>query len=45
MPTDTEALSKLLGCLYDAATDPCLWDPFLQQLAESTGARQRVCIA
>ena len=39
MPTDTEALSKLLGSLYDAATDPSLWDPFLQQLAESTEAR------
>ena len=39
MPMDTEALSKLLGSLYDAAANPILWEPFLQQLAGSTGAR------
>ena len=39
MPSDTGALSKLLGGLYDAAADPILWEPFLQQLADSTGAR------
>jgi DNA-binding CsgD family transcriptional regulator len=38
MPGD-ETLSKLLGSLYGAAADPALWDLFLQQLAESTGAR------
>ena len=39
MPMDAETLSKLLGSLYDAAADPILWEPFLQQLADSTGAR------
>jgi DNA-binding CsgD family transcriptional regulator len=38
MPLDTETLSRLLGCLYDAASDPSLWDLFLQKLAQSTGA-------
>ena len=33
-----ETLSKLLGSLYDAAADPCLWEPFLQDLARCTGA-------
>jgi DNA-binding CsgD family transcriptional regulator len=33
-----EALSKLLGSLYDAVADPCLWDAFLQKLAQNTGA-------
>ena len=37
LPGD-EILSKLLGSLYEAAADPTLWDLFLQQLAESTGA-------
>jgi DNA-binding CsgD family transcriptional regulator len=33
-----EALSKLLSSLYDAATDPTLWNPFLKQLAHDTRA-------
>jgi DNA-binding CsgD family transcriptional regulator/PAS domain-containing protein len=33
-----EVLSKLLTGLYDAATDPNLWDAFLQQLAPRVGA-------
>ncbi|MFZ0884828.1 MAG: helix-turn-helix transcriptional regulator [Candidatus Acidiferrales bacterium] len=33
-----EALSQLLGALYDAAADPSLWEPFLQQVAQLTGA-------
>jgi DNA-binding CsgD family transcriptional regulator len=39
MPATNETVSKLLGSLYDAAADPALWDLFLQQLAQSTGAR------
>jgi|HubBroStandDraft_6_1064221.scaffolds.fasta_scaffold35518_2 DNA-binding CsgD family transcriptional regulator len=39
MPATSETLSRLLGSLYDAAADPALWDPFLTQLAQSTGAR------
>jgi len=38
MPLSNEAISKLLGSLYDAAVDPNQWDPFLQQLAENTRA-------
>jgi len=30
------ALSNLLGGLYDAAADPTLWNPFLEQLALKT---------
>jgi DNA-binding CsgD family transcriptional regulator len=39
MLAGNETLSKLLGSLYDAAADPALWDLFLQQLTQSTGAR------
>ena len=38
MSVGPETLSKLLGNLYDAAADPCLWVTFLQELARSTGA-------
>jgi DNA-binding CsgD family transcriptional regulator len=38
MPLGAETVSKLLGSLYDAASDPNLWDSFLRQLAQSTGA-------
>lgn len=38
LPGD-ETLSKLLGSLYDAAANPAIWDLFLQQLAEGTGAQ------
>ena len=34
-----ETISKLLGSLYDAAANPTLWNPFLEQLAHNTGAR------
>jgi DNA-binding CsgD family transcriptional regulator len=37
LPSQQE-LSRLLGRLYDAAEDPNLWSPFLQQLAEVTSA-------
>jgi DNA-binding CsgD family transcriptional regulator len=37
LPGEQE-LSTLLGTLYDAAADPTLWTPFLQQLAHSTRA-------
>ena len=39
MPMDTEALSKLLGSLYDAAADPCHWNQFLRDLGRATGAQ------
>ena len=38
MPMDAETLSRLVGSLYEAAADPKLWDPFLQQLSHITGA-------
>jgi DNA-binding CsgD family transcriptional regulator len=34
----SEALSQLLGTLYEAVSDPALWERFLQQLGEQTGA-------
>jgi hypothetical protein len=37
LPGD-ETLSKLITCLYEAADDPDLWNPFLQQLAQITRA-------
>lgn len=37
LPSKQE-LSTLLGSLYDAAADPNLWAPFLQQLAQTTHA-------
>ena len=44
MPLDAEALSKLLGSLYDAAADPTLWEPYLQQLAQNTNARSAALV-
>ena len=44
MPMNTEALSKLLGSLYDAAADPNLWEPYLQQLALNTNARSAALV-
>ena len=38
MLPNSEALSQLVIDLYDAVSDPDLWKPFLQHLAESTGA-------
>jgi DNA-binding CsgD family transcriptional regulator len=38
LPSKQEQLSHLLGSLYDAAADPNLWAPFLQQLAQRTCA-------
>ena len=37
-------LFKLLGSLYDAAADPALWEPFLQQLADHTGAHSSAIV-
>jgi DNA-binding CsgD family transcriptional regulator len=37
LPSQQE-FSKLLGSLYDAAVEPELWSPFLQQLAQVTCA-------
>ena len=34
-----EVLSSLLGSLYDAASDPSLWESFLQQLTQSVRAQ------
>jgi DNA-binding CsgD family transcriptional regulator len=39
-----QALSDLLGTLYDAAADPNLWTPFLEQLAQSTKARSALLL-
>lgn len=33
-----QELSNLLAALYDAAADPSLWEPFIEQLAGKTGA-------
>jgi len=33
-----QKLSTILGMLYDAASDPSLWEPFIAQLAGNTGA-------
>jgi len=33
-----QGLSNLLAALYDAAADPSLWEPFIEQVAEKTGA-------
>lgn len=38
MLPSSEALSQLLGTLYDAASDPALWGQFLRLLGEKTGA-------
>lgn len=41
MLSSQEELSKILGFLYDAAADPSLWHPFIEQLGrhtEATGA-------
>src|SRR5208282_5228283 len=38
MPPSTQALSKLISGLYDAAGDSSLWNPFLRQLAQMTRA-------
>jgi DNA-binding CsgD family transcriptional regulator len=39
-----QALSNLLGSLYDAAADPNLWSLFLEQLAQSTQARSALLL-
>jgi DNA-binding CsgD family transcriptional regulator/PAS domain-containing protein len=41
---DREALSELLGTLYDAAANPALWEQFLAQLGRSTGATSAVLV-
>jgi DNA-binding CsgD family transcriptional regulator len=38
MLPSSETLSKLITCLYEAAGDPDLWNPFLQRLAQITRA-------
>jgi len=38
MLPSTDELSRLLGTLYDAATDPQLWGEFLGQLGKNVGA-------
>ena len=39
MAMGSEALSKLLGCLYEAAAAPCQWNQFLRDLGRATGAQ------
>jgi DNA-binding CsgD family transcriptional regulator/PAS domain-containing protein len=43
LPSQQE-LSHLLGALYDAAADPNLWTPFLQELSRSTEARSALLL-
>src|SRR5579863_9216969 len=38
MLSGDETLSSLIACLYEAAGDPDLWNPFLQRLAQVTRA-------
>jgi hypothetical protein len=38
MLSGDETLSSLIACLYEAAGDPDLWNPFLQRLAQITRA-------
>ena len=44
MLPNQQALSNLLGSLYDAAADPNLWSRFLEQLAQSTQARSALLL-
>jgi DNA-binding CsgD family transcriptional regulator/PAS domain-containing protein len=38
MLPSSEALSQLLGPLYEAASNPALWEDFLRRLGDKTGA-------
>ena len=38
MLPSTQVLTKLIGSVYDAATEPTLWKPFLEQLAKTSEA-------
>jgi DNA-binding CsgD family transcriptional regulator len=38
MLPSSETLSKLITCVYEAAGDPDLWNPFLKQLSQVTRA-------
>jgi DNA-binding CsgD family transcriptional regulator len=44
MLPSSDALSRLLGVLYDAATNPALWESFLRQLAETARARNAALV-
>lgn len=41
-PFDTEAVSRLIGSIYDAALDPALWRSVLPALADALGAERGV---
>lgn len=43
LPSDQE-LSRLIGCVYDAAADPTLWELFLEQLAKSSRAESAALV-
>jgi len=44
MLPSTDELSRLLGTLYDAASEPALWDEFLRQLASTTRSRSAALV-
>jgi len=44
MLPSSEVLSRLVGSLYDAASDPSLWSPFLGQLAADGRATSAVLV-
>jgi DNA-binding CsgD family transcriptional regulator len=43
LPSKRE-LSRLLGTLYDAASDPQLWTPFLENLSRTAGAQSALLL-
>ena len=45
MLPSTQELSKLLGALYDAAADPELWSPFIEQVARACEATSAGLVA
>jgi hypothetical protein len=44
MLPSTDSLSRLLGCLYDAASDPTLWEAFLRELASVADAQSAAVV-
>jgi len=44
MLPSSDVLSRLLGALYDASTNPALWESFLRQLAETARARNAALV-
>ena len=44
MLPSSDVLSRLLGALYDASTNPVLWESFLRQLTETARARNAALV-